>query len=80
MKRIAALLLSAALMACSCQEREADKRIEAADDAYRAGHYDQARQGYEEILRRWPNSSAAIRAEEGLAHLDVVPEAAPTKP
>jgi len=72
------MVLSVALLACSCQDREANKLIEAADDAYRAGHYDEARQGYEEILRRWPDSSAAIRAEEGLARLDIAPAAPPS--
>jgi TolA-binding protein len=80
MRRLAAIVLSAALLACSCQEREANKRIEAADDAYRAGHYDEARRDYQEILRRWPDSSAAIRAEEGLARLDAAPVAPPSSP
>ncbi|MGD2064280.1 MAG: hypothetical protein PVF51_11955 [Nitrospirota bacterium] len=80
MKRVAAIVMSLVLLACSCEDREASKRIEAADDAYRAGHYDEAREGYEEILRRWPDSSAAIRAEEGLARLDVAPHAPPARP
>lgn len=80
MKRIAAVVLSVLLLACSCQEREANKRIETADDAYNAGHYDEARQDYEEILRRWPNSSAAIRAEEGLARLDAARQPPATTP
>ena len=77
MKRLLTVVLSVALLACSCQEREANRRIEAADRAYQAAHYDEARKGYEEILQRWPNSTAAIRAEEGLARLEALPATPP---
>jgi len=76
-KRLITIVLSVALLACSCQEREANRLIETADHAYQAGQYEEARTGYEEILRRWPDSTAAIRAEEGLARLDAVPAAPP---
>lgn len=77
MRRLLAAVLSLALLACSCQEREANRRIEAADRAYQAGQYGEARAGYEEILQRWPNSTAAVRATEGMDRLERLPPAPP---
>ncbi|HBB40388.1 MAG: hypothetical protein COW73_00540 [Nitrospirae bacterium CG18_big_fil_WC_8_21_14_2_50_70_55] len=68
-RRVATVVVALALLGCSCAGREASKAIEKADRAYQAEQYDQARAGYEEVLRRWPNSDAAIRAEEGLERL-----------
>lgn len=80
-RRAATLLLAIALLGCSCSGRAASKAIEKADRAYQQQQYDQARAGYEEVLRRWPNSDAAIRAEEGLTRLaEVAPVPAPVAP
>ncbi len=79
MRRAAAVLFGLTLLACSCSGRAASKRVEEADRAFAAHHYAEARAGYEEVLRRWPNSDAAIRAEEGLKRLAALPEAAGEK-
>ncbi len=76
-RRIATIALAIALLGCSCSGRAASKAIEKADRAYQAHHYAEARAGYEEILRRWPNSDAAIRAEEGLERLKQLPAPTP---